>query len=106
MAGNSQPDDNLNVIENEDGSADIVEPGDSTPSDESTFYTENLAEKLSSERRDELVIEYIRLIDKDKKAREKHDEQCKKALESTGLAGEAAPAFEGGSTLVHPILAK
>lgn len=104
-------DDNQNnsdVIENADGSADIVEKEDEEKSapDQSKFYTENLAEKLSVERREEIVLDYLRLIDKDKKAREKHDEQCKKALESTGLAGEATPAFEGGSTLVHPILAK
>jgi hypothetical protein len=100
-------DEDFKVVENDDGSADVVtDDADAEAPDDAQFYTENLVKKLSDERREEIVVEYLRLIDKDKKAREKHDEQCKKALESTGLTGEAVPAFEGGSTLVHPILAK
>lgn len=96
------------LVENEDGSAEIVsskEKKESTPNKDE-FYTENLAETLSDERKEEIITDYIRFIDKDKMARQKHDEQCKKALESTGLTGDAVPAFSGGSTLVHPILAK
>lgn len=106
----NKDEDDLKVIENDDGSADVLDAQDEeeakTDQDDSEFYTENLVEMLDEVRKEEIVLDYIRLIEKDKKARQKHDEQCKKALESTGLSGDAVPAFEGGSTLVHPILAK
>lgn len=108
LAETDPSDDNLDVIENEDGSAEIVEKDedqdfDSAPEE---FYTKNLAELLSHDERDEISIEFIELIEKDKEDRQKHDMQGKKALESTGLTGDATPAFSGGSVLIHPVLAQ
>lgn len=96
------------IVENDDGSADIVDKndGDDEASGDDDFYTENLVIELDEDERENIAIEYVRLIKRDKDARLKHDEQCKKALESTGLTGEAVPAFSGGSVLIHPILAK
>lgn len=101
------PADNFEVIDEEDGSATLkpleeesieVEPDD--------FYTQNLAEALGAAEREEIALEFIPLIEKDRDDRKKHDEQCRKALESTGLTGDATPAFPGASVLVHPVLAQ
>ncbi len=99
--------DNFDVVDNDDGSATITpkkEPDSGTEPED--FYTLNLATLLDEGERDDIALEYIPLIEKDRDDRKKHDEQCKKALESTGLTGDAAPAFPGGSILVHPVLAQ
>jgi chaperonin GroES len=100
--------DDFNVVEKDDGSAEIIPIEDELSEEGSPedFYTENLAEKLSREERDEIVTEFIDLIAKDKQDREDHDKQGKKALESTGLTGDAPAAFSGGSVLIHPVLAQ
>jgi len=60
-------DDNLDVIENEDGSAEIVEKDEDQDSNSAPeeFYTKNLAELLSPDERDEISIEFIELIEKE-----------------------------------------
>lgn len=100
--------DDFDIIENDDGSADLVPVEDKITDKDSPedFYTKNLAENMPSIERDDIVIEFIDLIQKDKEDRKKHDEQGKKALESTGLTGDATPAFSGGSVLIHPVLAQ
>lgn len=100
--------DDFNIVENEDGSADLIPIEDKvddvgSPED---FYTENLAISMSPSERDALVTEFLDLIEKDKQDRIEHDKQGKKALESTGLTGDATPAFSGGSVLIHPVLAQ
>lgn len=102
-------DDTDEIVENADGSADIVSKKDGDDDEvmgDDDFYTKNLVDTLDDAEREDIVMEYVALIERDKQAREKHDEQCRKALESTGLTGEAIPAFSGGSVLIHPILAK
>lgn len=99
--------DEFDVIDNEDGSATIQSKQEEEPDDQpDDFYTKNLAELLNEEERADLALDLIPLIEKDRDDRKKHDEQCKKALESTGLTGDATPAFPGASVLVHPVLAQ
>lgn len=100
--------EDFEIVENEDGSADIIPAQDEVNDEESPedFYTKNLAALLTPEEREAISVEFVDLIEKDKEDRKKHDEQCKKALESTGLTGDAVPAFSGGSVLVHPVLAQ
>lgn len=93
------------MIENEDGSVDIIE--ESTETEESEFMT-NLAESLSSEDLRDISTELCELIEKDKKSREKRDKQYQEGLRRTGL-GDDAPGgaeFEGASKVVHPVLAE
>lgn len=100
--------DDFDIVENEDGSAEVIPKEEEIEDSESPedFYTKNIAKSLTPEERDEIVIEFVDLIEKDREDRKKHDEQCKKALESTGLTGDATPAFSGGSVLIHPVLAQ
>jgi len=108
IAGESEDSaDNFDVIENDDGSA-TVQPAENDEIEEKPedFYTQNLAELMDDAEREEIALDLIELAEKDRDDRKKHDEQCKKALESTGLTGDATPAFAGGSVLVHPVLAQ
>lgn len=93
-----EPDGSATLQPKKDDEVSATEPDD--------FYTQNLAELLDDAERDDLALEYIPLIEKDRDDRKKHDEQCKKALESTGLTADATPAFPGASILVHPVLAQ
>lgn len=103
----SESPDDFDVIDNDDGSATLKpKENEEKSSEPDDFYTQNLAELLSDEERSDLALEFIPLIEKDRDDRKKHDEQCKKALESTGLTGDATPAFPGASVLVHPVLAQ
>lgn len=101
-----EEDADMPVTELEDGSA-LVE----MPSDEEVVesdHLENLAEKLDDFVLNQLATDIIELIDKDKEARKKRDEQYEEGLKRTGL-GDDAPGgaeFEGASRAVHPVLAE
>ena len=93
------------LIENEDGSVDIIEVGEeSTESD----FQDNLALTLDATFLKGLATDLLEDIDRDKQARTKRDKQYEDGLRRTGM-GDDAPGgaeFEGASDVVHPVLAE
>jgi hypothetical protein len=93
------------VTETDDGGA-IVDIEDAPERDED-FY-ENLAEWMPASELSEIATDLLELIEKDKKAREKRDEQYEEGIRRTGM-GKDAPGgadFTGASKVVHPIMAE
>ena len=100
------PDDDSDIIELEDGSA-IVQIDRTGPEESPNFYA-NLAEELDQNELDRLAMRYVNLLDKDKDAREERDKQYEEGLRRTGL-GKDAPGganFMGASKAVHPVMAE
>jgi len=100
-----EEDAELPITELDDGSA-IVEIPEETAS-ESDFYS-NLAEELDFFTLNSIATDYLELIEKDKEARKKRDEQYAEGIRRTGL-GDDAPGgaqFDGASRVVHPVLAE
>jgi hypothetical protein len=92
------------VQDTEDGGA-VVSLNTDEPIGNSSFY-DNLAERLEEAELSAIGSELWDLIDKDKKARERRDEQYEEGVRRTGL-GDDAPGgadFMGASKVVHPML--
>ena len=100
------PEEVLDVEDTEDGGAILfLEEEKTVVAAESEFYA-NLAEKLPEGEMDDLAQEFLGLVEKDKEARKKRDEQYEEGLRRTGL-GDDAPGgaqFQGASRVVHPML--
>jgi hypothetical protein len=101
------PEEVLDVEDTEDGGA-IVRFGDEEGEEGGVnleFYA-NLAETLPESEMEAVAQEFLGLIERDKEARKKRDEQYEEGLRRTGL-GDDAPggaAFSGASRVVHPML--
>lgn len=94
------------VIENPDGSADVMEP--EAEEERESVFSENLAGILPAEYLRALGTELHEIIEKDVEDRKKRDLQYEDGIRRTGL-GKDAPGgadFEGASKAVHPMLAK
>lgn len=93
-------------IENDDGSVEIPD----TPAvemDAEDFY-QNLADVLPPEELRAAADDLIELIERDREARKKRDEQYEEGIRRTGL-GDDAPGgaeFDGASRVVHPVMAE
>jgi len=102
-------DDNPTGVEDTDDGGAVVKMGDDEDEDEgeSDFYC-NLAEELDNTALNTLAIELLERIEFDKDSRKERDDKYSEGIKRTGLGDEApgAPAFEGGSTAVHPMLSK
>lgn len=99
-------DPDLAVTELEDGSAIIDLPEEDEKAEASHF--DNLAEELDEFALNKLATTLEELVEKDKEARSKRDEQYEEGIRRTGL-GDDAPGgaqFEGASRAVHPVLAE
>lgn len=97
------PDDST-VRDTDDGGAMVTLDDSPTPA-ESEFYA-NLAETMPSWELANLGSELCDILEKDKEARKKRDEQYEEGLRRTGL-GDDAPggaSFTGASKVVHPML--
>ena len=94
------------VEELPDGSA-IVTLETSGPDENEEFYS-NMAEKMSEQTLSGMAIKYLDLIDKDKEARKKRDEQYEDGIRRTGLGNDAPGGanFQGASRVVHPVMAE
>lgn len=95
----------LDVEEQEDGSAIVTET--SHVEDNPDFYA-NLALTIDEGKLTSIATQYLDLIEKDKEARSKRDEQYEEGIRRTGL-GKDAPGgadFAGASKVVHPVLAE
>jgi len=98
------PDENNDVEDTEDGGAMVTLDESPTPA-ESEFYA-NLAETMPPIQLSGLGSSVCDLIEKDKEARKRRDEQYEEGLRRTGL-GDDAPggaSFTGASKVVHPML--
>ena len=96
--------DDSKVRDTADGGAMVVLDDSPTPA-ESEFYS-NLAETMPSWELSNLGSEICDILEKDKEARKKRDEQYEEGLRRTGL-GDDAPggaSFTGASKVVHPML--
>ena len=96
--------DDSKVRDTEDGGAMVTIDDSPTPA-ESEFYA-NLAETMPSWELANLGSELCDILEKDKEARKKRDEQYEEGLRRTGL-GDDAPggaSFTGASKVVHPML--
>jgi hypothetical protein len=96
--------DDSKVRDTDDGGAMVTLDDSPTPA-ESEFYA-NLAETMPSWELSNLGSELCDILEKDKEARKKRDEQYEEGLRRTGL-GDDAPggaSFTGASKVVHPML--
>jgi hypothetical protein len=93
------------VVENPDGSADVMEPEEEIREPE---FNENLAEVFDPSYLLQLGTDLMDKIERDVEDRKKRDKQYEDGIRRTGL-GKDAPGgadFEGSSSAVHPMLAK
>ena len=93
-------------IELEDGSVEI--PDLEEVKIEDTGFYDNLAETLSESDLGKIAGEFVDLVEKDKLARAKRDEQYTEGIRRTGL-GDDTPGgaqFDGASRVVHPVMAE
>ena len=98
--------DEGDVRDTEDGGAVVsFDEEDSGATGRGEFYA-NLAEDMDEADSNRIATTLLDLIDKDKDARKKRDEQYEEGVRRTGM-GEDAPggaAFAGASKVVHPML--
>jgi chaperonin GroES len=98
------PDEDSDVEDTDDGGA-LVTIDESPTRAESEFYA-NLAETMPSYELANLGSTLCDIIEKDKEARKRRDEQYEEGIRRTGL-GDDAPggaSFTGASKVVHPML--
>lgn len=95
----------MEVTENEDGSATITEKA--PPEGENDFYR-NLAPELSPEDLGVIGVSLVELIEKDKQARKRRDEQVTEGMQRMGLDKETIGGanFSGASNVTHPMYTK
>lgn len=93
------------IIENDDGSVTVVDPEEVITE---SGFDDNLALLLDSSELGTIASDYIDLIKKDLKSREKRDEQYEEGIRRTGLGNDApgGATFAGASKVVHPVLAE
>lgn len=97
----------IEIVDDDGDGAFADEAGqreESEPPDQG-FY-DNLAEYLPDPVRTKIVTNLHRLIEGDKEAREKRDEQYEEGIKRTGMGKEAPGGadFAGASKVVHPML--
>src|SRR5574337_327329 len=99
-------DGGLAVEELPDGSAVAREPAAPLPSD--PRFDENLAAVLPGQALSRLALDYLDLVEVDRKTREPRDRQYADGIRRTGLGNDApgGASFDGASKAVHPMLAK
>ncbi len=91
-------------IEEADGSV-IIDIGEEQ---EPRKFSDNLAEYITERELNLLALDLFEMIDRDKQARSRRDEQYEEGIRRTGL-GEDAPGgakFAGASKVVHPVMAE
>ncbi len=100
--------DESEIEELPDGSA-IVRMEGKGPMEDEDFY-QNLADGDVIDHLDlnTMALRYIQLVEKDKEARKKRDEQYEEGIRRTGLGNDApgGAQFNGASKVVHPVMAE
>jgi hypothetical protein len=93
--------------EQEDGSVLVKGTQAEGPLENPKFYA-NLAEHIDERELQLMAYRYIELIERDKEARKKRDEQYEEGIRRSGL-GDDAPGgatFNGATKVVHPVIAE
>jgi len=95
----------LDTEEQEDGSA-IIEMDDG-PEFNPEFY-DNLADIVDPSTLSDLTFRYLDLLESDKQARELRDKQYEEGIKRTGMGNDApgGATFMGASKVVHPAMAE
>lgn len=95
----------MEVTENQDGSATITRKP--KPQGDSDFYR-NLAPDMDPQELDTISVSLLELIDKDKTARKRRDEQVEEGMKRMGLDKETigGATFTGASNVTHPMYTK
>ena len=96
--------DDADVVDTDDGGA-MVRLDTRPPTGESDWFA-NLAVDMPENELSKIGSNLSELIEKDKEARKRRDEQYEEGLKRTGL-GDDAPGgaqFQGASKVVHPML--
>src|SRR5712664_1884182 len=95
--------DDANTRELPDGGA-IITLEDRRDTEKAIEFYSNLAEDMPEDELNSLANKILDLLDKDKIARKKRDEQYEEGLRRTGLGNDApgGATFEGASKVVHP----
>lgn len=101
-----EPPEPTKMVENDDGSVDVDLGDDAEPA--KTEFMDNLAEVFDATKLQALGRDLVELVDADKEARKKRDEQYEEGLRRTGLGNDAPGGanFSGASKVVHPMLAE
>jgi len=95
------------IEELEDGSALVHLSTLKGPEQSPDFYA-NLAESMPEYELMNLGNKFLTLIEKDKEARKKRDEQYEEGIRRSGLGNDApgGAQFQGASKTVHPVMAE
>ena len=94
------------VEDTEDGGAIVTLEEDETEQAKSPDFYKNLAEEMPEPELDKLATQFLELVDRDREARKKRDEQYEEGLRRTGLGNDApgGAQFQGASKVVHPMM--
>lgn len=97
------PDDDVDLSDLS-GEEDVPEVDDDAEIDEN--FCENLAETMDEHDLSSIALNLLDLIEKDKQARSRRDEQYADGIRRTGLGNDApgGAEFDGASKVVHPVL--
>jgi hypothetical protein len=109
MQGESVPapaEEGNGVEDTEDGGAIVTLEDDETEQAKSPDFYKNLAEEMPEPDLDKLATQFLELVDRDREARKKRDEQYEEGLRRTGLGNDApgGAQFQGASKVVHPMM--
>lgn len=98
--------ENKNIIEDELNDLNEIEEDSEEQEEADPEFLENLAESIDPQKLNDIAIELLDLIEKDRSARKKRDEQYAEGIKRTGLGNEApgGAMFQGASKVVHPLL--
>ena len=99
-------DDDDGVVDTPDGGAIVTLDGEEGGDGDASDFGANLAETVTASALNRLATDMVELIERDKEARKKRDEQYAEGIKRTGLGDEApgGAEFEGASRVVHPVL--
>jgi len=109
MQGESVPapaEEDDGVEDTDDGGAIVTLDEDETEQAKSPDFYKNLAEEMAESDLDKLASQFLELVDRDREARKKRDEQYEEGLRRTGLGNDApgGAQFQGASKVVHPMM--
>jgi hypothetical protein len=94
------------VEDTEDGGAIVTLDEDESEQAKSPDFYKNLAEEMPESELDRIATQFLELVDRDREARKKRDEQYEEGLRRTGLGNDApgGAQFQGASKVVHPMM--
>ena len=94
------------VEDTDDGGAIVTLDEEESEQAKSPDFYKNLAEEMAESDLDKLASQFLELVDRDREARKKRDEQYEEGLRRTGLGNDApgGAQFQGASKVVHPMM--